>query len=417
MSTTSSAPDEHKERPLRRNTDFLLLWTGAGASEFGAKMSVIAFPLLIIWHTGSPIGAGLVSFAGLLPVLLLQLPAGVLVDRWDRRRLMMVCDAIAAVGMLSVVLALLLGVAWLPHLLVVCFVEGACMVFYRLAERTAVRNVVAPTQLAAAMSQNEARSRAAGLLGQPAGSSLYAVLWWLPFLAAAVGHLIALGNLTGVKRPLQTERVKRRGELRAEVKEGFRWLWNQRFLRAATLVVAVTNFVGQIVTMAPLVVFKNTGVSAAVAGLVGLLGGVGGVLGALIASRVLRRFSLGSLIRLDLLVRCVLIPMMAFTTAVPLLLAPFAFMSLTGAMLNVGAGAYMARTVPDEKHGRAMSVMLLTAGGANSAGALTAGMLLGFLGPATTLLAVGGVLIAVTVAALLTPAVRNGPEWDEANPA
>ncbi|MBN6039753.1 MFS transporter [Amycolatopsis sp. 195334CR] len=398
--------------PLRRNTDFLLLWTGAGGAELGARMSVIAFPLLVIWHTDSPVGAGLVSFAGLLPLLLFQLPAGVLVDRWDRRRLLMLCNAVAAVGMLSVAVALAFGVVWLPHLLLVCFADGTCMVFYRLAERTAVRNVVAPEHLTAAMSQNEARGRAASLIGQPAGSSLYALVWWSPFLAAAVGHLVSLGNLTRVKRPLQTERVKRKRDLRADLSAGFKWLWGQRFLRAATVVVAVTNFLAQIVTMAPLVVFKETGVSAALAGLVGLLGGLGGVCGALTASWVLRRVSLGSLIWLDLGARCVLVPMMAFTTSVPLLVAPFAVMSFTGAMMNVGAGAYMAGAVPDEVHGRAMSVMLLTAGGANSAGALAAGMLLGYLGTQTTLLAVGGVLVVVTVAAVFSPSIRKGPDWE-----
>jgi MFS family permease len=392
-----------------------LLWTGAGFATLGARMSVIAFPLLVIWHSGSTVGAGVVSFAGLLPMLLLQLPAGVFVDRWDRRRLMMTCDAIAASAMASTAVLLLCGVVWLPQLCLVAFVEGGCMIFYQIAERAAVRNVVAPQQLSTAVSRNEARSRAAGLLGQPAGSGLFAVLWWLPFAATAVGHLVALTNLTLVRGRLQTERVPARRDLRAEIAEGLRWLWGQRLLRQATILVATTNVLAQVVNLTVIVVIKNVGGSAALAGLIGTVGGIGGVCGALFGSVLLRRLSLGWLLLLDLATRSVLVPVMALTTSLPVLFAPFAAMSFTGAVLNVGAGAYMARIVPDELHGRAMSAVLLTASGATSAGALAAGVLLGLFSTTTTLLMVAAVLVAVTIAAVLSPAIRRGDLAGEAS--
>lgn len=394
------------ETPLRRNRDFMLLWVGAGFSQLGARMSVIAFPLLLIWHDGSTLGAGLVASAGLLPALLLQLPAGVLVDRWDRRRLMITCDALAASGMLSVAVAVLLGTVWLPHLLVVNFVEGGCLIFYLLAQQAAVRNVVEPAHLPSAISRNEARGRAAGLLGQPTGSSLFAVLAWLPFAAVAVGHLVALVSLLFVRRPLQTERVERPLKLRRDIGEGLRWLWGQRFLRSATVLVAATNFLAQVVNLAPIVVIKQLGGSAALAGLVGLVGGLGGVCGALLGALLLRRLSLGGVVLLDLATRSVLVPVMAFTTVLPLLFVPFALMSFTGAVLNVGAGSYMARVVPDEVHGRAMSAVMLTSWGANSAGALVAGLLLSAMTTTAALLCVGAVLVVLLVGAALNPAIR-----------
>jgi MFS family permease len=392
--------------PLRRNRDFLLLWTGAGFSELGARMSVIAFPLVLIWSLGSPAGAGVVAFAGLLPALLLQLPAGVLVDRWDRRRLMIVCDAIAAIAMLSAAVALAFGMVWLPHLVVVSFLEGSCMIFYLLAERAAVRNVVAPEHLSTAISQNEARSRTAGLLGQPAGSSLFAVLWWLPFAAVAFGHLVALTNVSLIRQKLQTERVQRPLNLRRDVSAGLRWLWDQKFLRSATLLVALTNFFAQIVFMTSILLVRNLGGSAALTGLVGTVGGLGGVCGALCGAFMLRKLSLGGVLLLDLATRGVLIPVMAFTTALPILFLPFALMSFTGAVLNVGAGAYMARIVPDELHGRAMSAVLLTSWGMNSAGALVAGLLLSVFTTTATLVGVGVALVVILAAAALNPTVR-----------
>ncbi|MDQ2585154.1 MFS transporter [Saccharothrix yanglingensis] len=393
--------------PLRRNRDFLLLWTGAGFSQLGAKISVIAFPLLLVWHGDSALGAGLVAFAGLLPALLLQLPAGVLVDRWDRRRLMVGCDALASIAMLSVAVAVLFGVVWLPHLLVVNFVEGACLIFYLLAQRAAVRNVVEPEHLPSAVARNEARGRVASLLGQPAGSSLFALLSWLPFAAVALGHLVALVSLLFVRRPLQTERVDRPLALRRDIGEGLRWLWEQKFLRAATVMVAATNFFAQVVNLVPLVVIKQTGGSAALAGLVGLVGGVGGVCGALFGGVLLRKLSLGGVLLLDLATRAALVPVMAFATALPLLFAPFALMSFTGAVLNVGAGAYMARVVPDEMQGRAMSAVMLTSWGANSAGALVAGVLLSTLTTTSTLLCVTAGLVVLLVGAVLSPTIRR----------
>ncbi|TDQ00499.1 MFS transporter [Labedaea rhizosphaerae] len=393
--------------PLRRNRDFLLLWTGSGFSQLGSRMSVMAFPLVLIWGLGSPAGAGVVAFAGLLPALVLQLPAGVLIDRWDRRKLMIACDAVAAIAMISVVVALVLGVVWLPHLAVAAFLEGTCMIFYLPAERAAIRNVVAPEQISAAISQNEARGRAAGLLGQPAGSSLFALVSWLPFAAVAFGHVVALTNLGFVRSKLQTERVRRPVNLRREVVEGVRWLWDQKFLRAATTLVALTNFVAQIVTMASILLVRDLGGSAALTGLVGTVGGVGGVCGALAGAVLLRKLSLGGVLLVDIAARAVLIPLMAFTPSLLLLFVPFAVMSFTGAVLNVGAGSYMATIVPDELHGRAMSAILLMSWGMNSAGALAGGLLLTWFTPASTLTAIGAVLVVTLVGAALNPTIRG----------
>src|SRR5216683_3568863 len=89
--------------PLRRNQDFLLLWSGQAVSVLGSQVSRIAYPLLVLAMTGSPAKAGLAGFAATLPYLLFPLLAGGLVDRLDRKRLMIGCDAVrlAAVGSIT----------------------------------------------------------------------------------------------------------------------------------------------------------------------------------------------------------------------------------------------------------------------------------------------------------------------------
>ncbi len=71
--------------PLRRNRDFILLWSGQVVSTLGSEVSGLAFPLLVLSLTGSPARAGIVGFARGLPYLLVYLPAGAPVDRWNRK--------------------------------------------------------------------------------------------------------------------------------------------------------------------------------------------------------------------------------------------------------------------------------------------------------------------------------------------
>ena len=80
--------------PLHRNRDFLLVWSGQVVSAVGSAVSSVAFPLLVLTLTDSPAKASLVGFAGTLPFLLFRLPAGGLVDRWDRKRTMIVSGAL-----------------------------------------------------------------------------------------------------------------------------------------------------------------------------------------------------------------------------------------------------------------------------------------------------------------------------------
>src|SRR4051794_34414381 len=95
--------------PLRRNRDFVLLWSGQALSSLGSRISFAAFPLLVLALTGSPAQVGWVTFAGTLPLFLWSLPAGALVDRWNRRRVMLLADAVRAGALVSVAVATVAG--------------------------------------------------------------------------------------------------------------------------------------------------------------------------------------------------------------------------------------------------------------------------------------------------------------------
>ncbi len=132
--------------PLRHNCDFILLRSGQAISVLGSRISLIAFPLLVLSLTGSPGQAGIVGFLNTLPQLLFNLPAGVYVDRWNRKRVMIVCDIGRGIAMGSIPVALALGHLSIAQLYAVAFCEGSFAVFFNLAEGAAVPRVVAKEQ-------------------------------------------------------------------------------------------------------------------------------------------------------------------------------------------------------------------------------------------------------------------------------
>ncbi|MFG2822968.1 MFS transporter [Kitasatospora sp. NPDC048365] len=396
--------------PLKKNRDFRLLWLGAGISQFGGRLSAVAYPMLMVWHGHSVTQAGLVAFAAQLPNLTVQLPAGVLVDRFDRRKLMIVCDVAALLAMAGLVAMLLLGAVWVPVVMAAAFVEGSAAIFYRLAERAAVRNVVHPDHLSSALSQNESRGHAAGLLGNPVSSALFTVLPWLPFAISGVGRVAAYLGLVAIRTEFQQPRTAKERNLRAEVAEGFHWLWGQRFMRAAVALVAGTNVLFQIMGLTLVVTVERAGGSPAVLGGIGVVSGLGGILGALSGSFWMKRFSPSAIMTAAFALWAVLMASVALTANPFALAGLYAGMSGVGAAMNVTAGVYQARICPDELQGRAASFAVLASSGANSLGALSAGFLLAALGPAHTALGAGAVMALIVLLALASPAVRSGRE-------
>src|SRR5690349_5404228 len=91
------------------NRDYLLLLSGQTISNFGTEASQLAFPLLVLALTNSPLQAGILSGLRLVPYLFLGLPAGAWVDRWDRKRLMIYCDLIRALVLGSIPFAYGIG--------------------------------------------------------------------------------------------------------------------------------------------------------------------------------------------------------------------------------------------------------------------------------------------------------------------
>src|SRR5207247_8428056 len=138
---------------------------------------------LVLSLTGSPAKAGVVGFAASLPFLLFMLPAGGLVDRLDRKRMMIACDVGRALALASIPVVLWIGHLSTWQITAVAFIDGALFIGFSLAEESALPRVVAPEQLPAAIAQNEAKTRAAQLIGEPIGGLLFPAARSRPLIA------------------------------------------------------------------------------------------------------------------------------------------------------------------------------------------------------------------------------------------
>lgn len=394
--------------PLRKNRDFLLLWSGVAFASLGNAITFVVYPLLVVWHTGSAAAGGLVTAAAVLPHLVVQLPAGVLVDRLDRRRLMIMCDLGCIAVTVTALVAVALGVIWLPHLILVAFLHGSFVIFYNLSERTAVRHVVHESHVSQAMGQNEARTRAVGMIGDPLGSILFSALRWAPFLLTVVMHVISLIELLLIRKRFQvTVQARPRARFVAEVSYGFQWLWRQRFLRVGVLVIAASNLVFAGIGLTLLVIVHDAGRSPAVVGFIFSAGGLGGVIGAATASWWRRRLSVRAVLASALVVWTGSLMLLAVVSDPIPLGVIFAVNSALGAVVNVVGMVYLVQIAPDEVLGRAMSVMQLLASGSNFLGVLVIGGALEVCGVGRTVAGMSAVMASLALVTLVHPAARE----------
>jgi MFS family permease len=277
-------------KTLRRNRDFTKLWIGEAVSTLGSRSSYVAYPLLVLALTGSAAQAGLVGFARQLPLFLFQLPAGALADRWNRRRLMIACDAGRAAAMAGLATSLLLGKPSLALIFVVAFVEGTLNVAFRPAEIGALKQIVPAHELPTAVAANEARDNAAYLGGPSLGGFLFAISRAAPFLADAASYLASLTCVAMIRRPLEEAPPSaERRSLRRDVGEGLSWLWRQPFLRASLLLAGGTNLISNALALFVILVARERGASSSAIGVMLTLVAAGGLAGAVATPLALRR--------------------------------------------------------------------------------------------------------------------------------
>jgi MFS family permease len=408
-----ASPSRRPSRSLWRNRDFILLWSGQVVSTIGTRITGVAYPLLVLAETQSPAKAGVVGFAQTLPYMLFYLPAGALVDRWDRKRTMIVADGGRTLALGSLAIALALGEFTFAQVVIVAFVEGTLFVFFSLSESAALPQVVAKEQLPTAVAQNQARIQGADLVGQPLGGALFGISKQLPFAADAISYAVSFVSLFFIRREFQEERPRSVTKLRAEMLEGVRWLWGQPFLRAGVLLVAGSNLAFSAMILALIVRAKNLGASSATVGLMLAFLGGGAIVGSLIAPAVQRRVPAKVVMIGSFWVWAVGAFVSAFVESPYALGAIWAVGGIFGPIFNVSFATYRYALVPDRLLARVGSAALVVAWGAIPLGQLSAGLLLERIGAGDTILVVAGASASVGLIASISRTIRTAPRAEE----
>ena len=403
------SPVMSAKRPTRlwRNRDYLLLWSGQTVSSVGTGVSRLAFPLLVLDLTRSAAQAGVVGALEALPYIFLSLPAGALIDRWDRKRVMVLCDIGRALAMGSVPLALRLGRLSFIQLCLVALVEGTLFVFFNLAEVACLPRVVTTAQLPAATAQNQATEGVTQLISPQLGGALYGILRALPFLADAVSYVASVVSLLFIRARFQGERTSARRALRVEILEGLVWLWRQPLIRYIAFLTGGWNFVGAGSVLMLIVLARQQGASPFIVGTLFAIGGVGGIVGSLLATPIQRRFRFGPVIIATIWVGALLFPLYAVAPS-PLWLGVIsAGLFVTSPIYNVVQFSYRLSIIPDELQGRVNSVFRLLAFGFQPLGLALTGVLIQTIHVVPTVLIFSACMLLLALTTTFNRQVRE----------
>ncbi|HEV7215908.1 MAG TPA: MFS transporter [Chloroflexota bacterium] len=281
---------------FRRHPDFLKLWSGQSISSFGSAVTTVALPLTaVLALNASPVQMGLLAAMGFLPHLALGLPAGVWVDRWPRRPILIVADLCRAVLLGSVPTLAVLGALRIEYLYVVSVLIGACTLLFDVAATSYLPALVSRDDLLAANSA----SALSGALASTAGPALAGGLVQLltapvAIVIDAVSYLVSALWTALIRTKETPSPPAARRRLWSEIGEGIGALISDPILRPIIGASAVGSF-GGAMRQAVLVLYlvRSLGLTPTLLGLAFAASGAAAALGALLAGPARDRFGAG----------------------------------------------------------------------------------------------------------------------------
>lgn len=391
---------------LSRNRNFALLWTSMLSSEFGFSAAAIAIPLLVLTINGSAVDAGLVLGTVATAQLAAGLPAGALADRWNRKRIMLGCEAAQAIAGASVVAAIALHELSIGQLVVVAVVIGVSAALFEPAEDASLPNIVPEQQVQKAVAMNAARTSLARLAGTGAGGFLYAVGRVVPFAVDMVSHAVAFCALTFLRLPAREVGRQPISALHREILEGLRWMWRQRLIRVTTLCAVVLNFFFAAFYIIVIVLARHRGIATGQIGVMAAMLGAGGLAGSLLAPVLTEKLSPFTSIASVFWILTVLTPVAIFLRNGYLLGALLLVMALLPPTANTTIVTRQLLTTPDDLRGRLSGALGLIAGVAAAAGPMLGGVLIGLVPGNEAVLICAAGMAAITVLVTMSPTMR-----------
>lgn len=406
---TPTATPTSRPPSLWRNRDYMFWWSGNAVSLLGSNVSNFAFPLLAIFTTGSVLNAGIIAAAGRIGGLLTLLWGGALADRRSRKAILAVAPALQAVVMGVVTVSLLTGPVRINLLAIMALLSGLINGVRAGAVLPALRRIVPREQFAARAAQEQGQAMAAQLAGSPLAALLFTVAPWLPFVLDAVSFFFASIGAVFIRHPLGPDREPpagaesaagkpKRPSVISDIRDGFRVIIRNDFLRYTTGWVAVTNLVGNSFMLLVVALLYSRGASPGLIGVTnsGVL--AGGILGALLAGAILRRMRALRVFQLGGWIYVVSLGLAAILPApwqIGLATAAFTFASVPTVTVWE---SYTARLVPDHLAGRVGAASAFCAQSLTWLGMLLAGWLANVWGATVATLCFAAILVPFAIA-------------------
>jgi MFS family permease len=386
-----------KTKPLGKN--YWRLWVAHAVSNLGDGISQVAYPWLASAVTRSPLLIAAVAVASRLPWLVFTLPAGVITDRFDRRKIIIAMDITRAFLALLVAVAVTFEVDNLPALdtvgsgidlatnwflytvlIVTALLFGCAEVLRDNSAQTFLPEVVEADQLESANGKLwSVEFVTNSFVGPPLGSFLIGIFVFLPFYFDTATFFVSaalIATLATIARPVKPQAEKKTLNFRAEIKEGFTWLWKHELLRPMAIILGCLNGLGAI-TAATFILFAQEilDTSVFIFAILGTAGAIGGTVGGILGPKISAKLGSGPSLYLTLLSAPVITLIIGLTSSWQLFWALTAIGTCFAVLWNVITVSLRQSIIPSHLLGRVNSVYRFFAWGSLPIGTLIGGAL------------------------------------------
>lgn len=379
------------------------LWTATAISNLGDGVSMVAYPWLASAVTRSPILIAAAGFASRLPWLIFTLHAGVLTDRFDRRKLIVAMDFMR--GLLTVFVGFVvffnkdsfpaldeltsitnLETNWPIYftLLITAFLFGLAEVLRDNSAQTLMPSVVDKENLEKANGRMwSAESLTNSFIGPPLGSLLIGIAIFIPFFFDAVSFFFAvalIASLKGTFKSVADDKPREKINFKAEIKEGYAWLWAHPLLRPMAIILGSMNGLGTMVG-ATFILFAQEVLETSVFtfALLGTAGAVGGTVGGLLAPKISAKLGSGRSLAMTLAAAPIGSLIIALTTTWQVVWVVVVFETFFAVLWNTITVSLRQSIIPTHLLGRVNSVYRFFAWGSIPIGMLVGGGLVSAL--------------------------------------
>ena len=386
-----------KTKPLGKN--YWRLWVAHAVSNLGDGISQVAYPWLASAVTRSPLLIAAVAVASRLPWLVFTLPAGVITDRFDRWKIIIAMDITRAFLALLVAVAVTFEVDNLPALdtvgsgidlatnwflytvlIVTALLFGCAEVLRDNSAQTFLPEVVEADQLESANGKLwSVEFVTNSFVGPPLGSFLIGIFVFLPFYFDTATFFVSaalIATLATIARPVKPQAEKKALNFRAEIKEGFTWLWKHELLRPMAIILGCLNGLGAI-TAATFILFAQEilDTSVFIFAILGTAGAIGGTVGGILGPKISAKLGSGPSLYLTLLSAPVITLIIGLTSSWQLFWALTAIGTCFAVLWNVITVSLRQSIIPSHLLGRVNSVYRFFAWGSLPIGTLIGGAL------------------------------------------